>query len=187
MNNESTQKQLLNPEQKNEEITIAYRIKTLREYQGLTQEDLRKAAGYSDKSSISKIENSGNDISLKKVNRIAAALGVTTNELLGDDKTDSRIQVLADAAKKERERIPSELKTMMDEFKNTLESYNKDLETTRGLINKLTEKEKYQNLKENFDETMAELNSKSSLLNKLFADLEKAVNYETTDTQTEET
>ena len=69
----------------NEEITIAYRIKTLREYKNLTQEELANIAGYNDKSSISKIENSGNNISLKKVNKIAEALNVSPSELLGDD------------------------------------------------------------------------------------------------------
>jgi transcriptional regulator with XRE-family HTH domain len=64
-------------------MTIADRIKHKREELGLSQEELAKKCGYADKTSISKIENSGNDITLKKINRIAEALNVSHRYLMG--------------------------------------------------------------------------------------------------------
>lgn len=64
-------------------LTVAERIKIRREELGMTQSDLAEALGLSDKSSISKIEKSGNDITLKNIERIAAALDVTPSYLMG--------------------------------------------------------------------------------------------------------
>lgn len=64
-------------------MTIADRIKQKRLELGLTQEELAVKMGYSDKTSVSKIESSGDDISLKKINKIAKALGVDEAYLLG--------------------------------------------------------------------------------------------------------
>ncbi len=84
---------------RDEEDTIAYRVKSIRTYKNLTQEELAGLAGYNDKSSISKIENSGNEISLKKINRIAKALGVSPSELISDT-ADFRANGLAGTAAK---------------------------------------------------------------------------------------
>ncbi|MCR5789888.1 MAG: helix-turn-helix domain-containing protein [Lachnospiraceae bacterium] len=158
-------------------ITIAYRIKTLREYKNLTQEELAEKAGYHDKSSISKIENSGDNISLKKVNKIAAALDVSPAKLLGDDETDTRIQVLADAAEKDREKIPQELKDSLDKFDRLLKDYKKDLDQTRALVNELKRRSEYKELGETFDDAMDQIESKSNILDSLFVKLENAINY----------
>lgn len=160
-----------------EEITIAYRIKTLREYKNLTQEELAERAGYSDKSSISKIENSGNDISLKKVNRIAEALDVPPGKLLGDDETDTRIQVLADAAEKDREKIPQELRDKLDKFNKLLRDYKKDLDHTRKLVDEIKKKDEYKELTETFDDAMDQLESKSDILGSLLGKLESTIKY----------
>ena len=64
-------------------MTVADRIKEKREELSLTQLDLAKRCGYTDKSSITKIEKSGNDITLKKIKRVAEALGVTASYLMG--------------------------------------------------------------------------------------------------------
>ena len=64
-------------------MTIADRIRIKREELSLTQDELSKRCGYSTKSSITKIEKSGNDITLKKIKRVADALGVTTSYLMG--------------------------------------------------------------------------------------------------------
>lgn len=75
-------------------MTVADRIKAMREYQGLTQEELAKKIGYADKTSISKIENSGDDVSMKKVRRIADALGVRSSYLMGwGTETESPIKI----------------------------------------------------------------------------------------------
>ena len=64
----------------------------------MTQDELAKRAGYKDKTSISKIENSGDDISLKKVRRIAEALDVEINYLMGWAPNES-IHIARDFAK----------------------------------------------------------------------------------------
>lgn len=70
-------------------MTIADRIKYKREELQLTQTELAAKAGYSDKTAISKFENSGDDVTMKQVKRVATALGVTTSYLMGwEDKEE---------------------------------------------------------------------------------------------------
>ena len=69
-------------------MTVADRIRITREEKGLTQEQLAIKMGYTGKSSVSKIEISGNDITLKKVSRVAKALGVTPSYLMGWDESE---------------------------------------------------------------------------------------------------
>lgn len=69
-------------------MTIADRIRITREGLNLSQEALAKRCGYADKTSISKIENSGDDITLKKIKRIADALGVSHSYLMGWEDED---------------------------------------------------------------------------------------------------
>lgn len=64
-------------------MTIADRIRNKRESLHLSQEELAKKCGYADKTSISKIENAGDNITLKKIKRIADALGVSHRYLMG--------------------------------------------------------------------------------------------------------
>lgn len=64
-------------------MTVGDRIRELREYRGLTQEQLAKKLGLSGKSSISKIEKSGDDITLKNIERIADALYASPSYLMG--------------------------------------------------------------------------------------------------------
>ncbi len=162
---------------KDDEITIAYRIKTLREYKNLTQEELAERAGYNDKSSISKIENSKNNISLKKVYKIADALDVPPAKLLGDDETDTRIRVLADAAEKDREKIPQELRDSLDKFNKLLKDYKKDLDQTRALVDIIAKKEEYKELSKTFDSAIEQIESKSNILDSLLGKLESTIKY----------
>ena len=64
-------------------MTIADRIRIKREQLHMTQEELALKCGYAGKSSISKIEQSGDDITLKKIQRVASALGVSHQYLMG--------------------------------------------------------------------------------------------------------
>lgn len=69
-------------------MTVGERIKELRTEFGLSQDELAKRAGYSDKTAISKLEHAGNNITLKQVKRIANALDATPEQLMGwDEKT----------------------------------------------------------------------------------------------------
>ena len=64
-------------------MTVADRIRLKREELNISQEELAKRIGNKDKSTISKIEKAGNDITMKNIKRIADALGVSTQYLLG--------------------------------------------------------------------------------------------------------
>ena len=72
-------------------MTIADRIRLKREQLNLSQDELAKRCGYADKTSISKIENAGDDITLKKIKRIATALGVSHSYLMGWEDEGSDI------------------------------------------------------------------------------------------------
>ena len=58
-------------------------IKLRRKALGLSQEDLAKKVGYTDRSSIAKIETGAVDISLGTLKKLASALDTTVIELLG--------------------------------------------------------------------------------------------------------
>lgn len=83
-------------------MTVADRIKLLRERLGLTQEQLAERLGYTGKSSISKIETSGNDITLKKISRLAPVLHTTEAYLMGwvDNPSPDYVEPITDSAEK---------------------------------------------------------------------------------------
>ncbi len=64
-------------------MTVADRIRNRRLELNMTQKELSDRIGTKDRSSISKIEARGNDISLKDIERIAVALDTTSAYLLG--------------------------------------------------------------------------------------------------------
>lgn len=64
-------------------MTIGERISNKRIELGYSQEDLAKKCGWNSRSSISKIESSGDKISLKKIDVVAKALNVTSAYLMG--------------------------------------------------------------------------------------------------------
>lgn len=70
-------------------MTIGERIKLEREKKGWTQDDLAERCGYKYKTSISKIELSGDRVSNKKLKIVADALGVPVGRLMGWDETYS--------------------------------------------------------------------------------------------------
>jgi len=58
------------------------RVKSLREYQGLSQQDLATKMGYSSRSSINKIEN-GRQVTQKIIVKLADALHTSPAYLMG--------------------------------------------------------------------------------------------------------
>lgn len=58
-------------------------IRARRKLLGMSQEELAHKVGYTDRSSIAKIEGGGVDISLGMLKKLAAALDTTVIELLG--------------------------------------------------------------------------------------------------------
>ena len=69
-------------------MTVADRIRNRRIELNITQKELSVKIGTKDRSSISKIEARGNDISLKDIARIAHALDTTSAYLLGWEDRD---------------------------------------------------------------------------------------------------
>ena len=67
-------------------------IKRLREEKGMSQDSLAKLTGYTDRSSIAKIEKGQVDLQQSKIELFARALGATSQELMGwadpDGETD---------------------------------------------------------------------------------------------------
>ncbi len=59
-------------------------IKRLREEKGLSQDALAKLTGYTDRSSITKIEKGQVDLQQSKIELFARALGTTSRDLVGD-------------------------------------------------------------------------------------------------------
>lgn len=66
-------------------MTVADRIKERREKLSISQEDLAAKLGLKDKSSISKIENSGDKVSLRNIEKIAPLLRCSVQYLMGWD------------------------------------------------------------------------------------------------------
>lgn len=71
-------------------------IKRYRKEAGLTQEELAKLTGYSDRSSIAKVEKGAVDLSQSKIKQFAEVLGVTPGHLMGwDDKEPEDLGAIA--------------------------------------------------------------------------------------------
>lgn len=69
--------------------SLGERIKSQRDYLGLTQEALAEKLGYKNKTSITKIENGTNDIPQSKVVEFAKALDTTVAYLMGWAENES--------------------------------------------------------------------------------------------------
>lgn len=64
-------------------MTVADRIKEMRERKGWTQTKLAERLGLRSGTSVTRIEKSGDDVTLKDVERIATAFGCSPLELMG--------------------------------------------------------------------------------------------------------
>lgn len=64
-------------------LKLYQNIKKLREEKGLSQDALAKLTGYTDRSSIAKIEKGQVDLQQSKIELFAKALGTTSRELVG--------------------------------------------------------------------------------------------------------
>ena len=95
-------------------MTVADRIKNRRENLKMSQEELALKLGLKDKSSISKIEASGDKISLKNIEKISVALNCSIQSLMGwedDRKIDHIMRYVED--------FDPETKKMIDLFQNS--------------------------------------------------------------------
>lgn len=67
-------------------------IKKYRKELGMSQAELAKRTGYTDRSSIAKIEKGDVDLPQSKIMIFAKALGVAPGELMGDVNPDVKVQ-----------------------------------------------------------------------------------------------
>ena len=72
-------------------IDLYKNIKTLRERNGLSQDDLAKLTGYTSRSSIAKIEKGEVDLPRSKILAFAKALGTSPISLMGWDNESSNV------------------------------------------------------------------------------------------------
>ena len=89
-------------------MTTGDRIRNRRQELGLTQEDLAKKMGLAGKSTVSKIESAGNEVSLKQVRKYAEALNCTAGYLLGMDENPSGPEQLPLFSEEDREKVEAE-------------------------------------------------------------------------------
>ena len=70
-------------------IELYKNIKTLRKKNHWTQEELASRMGYTDRSTIAKIESGIVDLPQSKILEFAKVFGVSSGDLMGDDGTTS--------------------------------------------------------------------------------------------------
>lgn len=111
-------------------MTVADRIRDKRKEMGLSQDDLARMMGYKDKTSISKIENSGNDISMKKIDKIAKVLDTTPEILMGWEKEEQyeRIRKYASHFSKALDRKTEEAVNLYDLYQKASPEARKAVE-----------------------------------------------------------
>lgn len=109
-------------------MTVADRIREKRNELRLSQAELATRAGYSDKTAISKIENAGNDITMKQVRRIAKALYVTDAYLMGWED-ESTPPVNSYVVNQKKDELFSIYEGLSPEKQATFEAYLKFLQS----------------------------------------------------------
>lgn len=79
-------------------MTIYDRIRTLREKQGMTQEQLAEKTGYKTRSAINKIESGLRDINQSQIVLFAKALNVSPSYLMGweEESKETKYSVNSD-------------------------------------------------------------------------------------------
>lgn len=111
---------------------IGKRIRELRIKQGMSQEQLAKAVGYTSehsRSTINKVEQGQNDIVQSKLKEYAKALGVTVGYLLGIEDTDGFDIVYE----------PENLKLEVNALEQIQKKYGKDAVQLLHLFDSLNE------------------------------------------------
>ena len=81
-------------------------IKKYRKLKGMSQSELAKRTGYSNRSAISRIENGDIDLPQSKILLFAEALGVDVGELMGDTSYNESINATIEQMNsKQRDRL----------------------------------------------------------------------------------
>lgn len=100
---------------------IGIRIKALREERNMSQTQLAIKTGYTDRTSISKIESGKIDISQTKLSVFAQALGISIEKLIGiENKSTTDTPSTPPASLSEGQRVLLELFNQVPEDKQAL-------------------------------------------------------------------
>lgn len=100
-------------------MTLYERIRQLRINAGMTQDDLAKAMGYSDRSMITKIESGKVDISQKKILAFSRILNTTPSYLMGiDDRNSLPDEICANPNKNDEYRLLDAYRHASDEIRS---------------------------------------------------------------------
>lgn len=124
-------------------MTTADRIKLLRESLGLTQEQLASRMGYTGKSSISKIESSGDNVTLKKISKLAPILHTSEAYLMGwTDNPDPSYQYSVDFGIELVNNVNTNMQNMLSNAYNTTIEARKTSSSDDEFFNSLPSEEK---------------------------------------------
>ena len=96
---------------------IGARVRARRDELGLTQEALALRCGYSNRSSINKIENGGNALNMDTIRKLADALDVPVSWLIGEENTttaDVIRQMINDLTPAEQETVLAMIKGLVN-------------------------------------------------------------------------
>lgn len=105
-------------------VDIGNRIKSKREELGLSQEELKKRTGYSNRSMIARIERGDINITSSKIEAIAKALDTTPAYLMGWEDEDAR-SVQIERFYHRYEELSDLKKAMVREIMGCDEDFNK--------------------------------------------------------------
>ncbi len=108
-------------------IIFGENIKRLRLARNMSQEELAKALGYENRSSINKIELGKNDMPRNKIVRAAQVLGVSPLDLFGGSEAEPDIMVKSDSwfANIENDLTPESLAKLKSYAEYLIEMQNK--------------------------------------------------------------
>lgn len=107
-------------------IIFGENIKRLRLAKNMSQEELAKALGYENRSSINKIELGKNDMPRNKIVRAAQVLGVSPLDLFdGSEKPDLTIKTDSWLATIENDLTPESLEKLKSYAKYLIEMQNR--------------------------------------------------------------
>lgn len=124
-------------------MTVADRIKKRREELNMTQEDLAKKCGYKEKTSISHIENSGDEPTMKTIKRVAAGLNCSAASLMGWTPITGPIESEPEYAPRQHQDITARQRFL-------LQQYEKADERTQAAIDVMLQMDKFEK-KESLD------------------------------------
>ena len=116
-------------------------IKRLRLQKGWSQQRLADMVGYSDRSSIAKIESGLVDLSRSKIEEFADALGVSPVKLMGIEGTDKKVLPVAEDKHSDLINGDPELTAYLDSLRVANDCTKEDVEKAVAVIEALRKTE----------------------------------------------